>query len=376
MSPNFAVDAKRSLVAGILLLSSFVLPAAAQSPKPIFEQDLEPFGLQLKELSKDLYTPDLSTLAFLSDDLLLVAIHEPGACRPFRCAPGTASSEASLLLFSLSENKLIRQTHKPIALLYSSIQPTQNEHFLLPDGTGIELCSAEFLCSDTLPISGPMAVSPQGTRAVITDPKTHGQALIDTATLSVLKVFGPNDPFVLPGDNGLLLVRGKKVSLALAGEQERELDYEEEFDPKDARRMWTQVYARFLNDHEVMGYTEIPPHGFVDPRRNLRVEALDGKLLALLPDWRDFAASASGSRVWVHESGEPGLNLLGRISEKHLHDFVNVQVFDTDSGRRVFNLEWNPEPFVRTGAISPALSPAGRRLALVRKGVLQVYDIP
>jgi hypothetical protein len=45
------------------------------------------------------------------------------------------------------------------------------------------------------------------------------------------------------------------------------------------------------------------------------------------------------------------------------------------SGKSLFELHWDPRPHV--GVISvPALSPDGRRLAAIRHGFLEVFEIP
>ena len=57
------------------------------------------------------------------------------------------------------------------------------------------------------------------------------------------------------------------------------------------------------------------------------------------------------------------------------HDRAQVRVFEVATGKKVFDLKWDPRHY--NGAdIKPALSPSGRRVALVRLGKLLVYQIP
>jgi hypothetical protein len=260
MTRIFTVDVTTSLIAGLLIFFSLLFPNVARGQQPIFTQGLEPFGFQTKPPSKGADGRDLSSVSFLSDDLVLVAINKHK--RPISYPLHATSQPATLLLFSLGENKLIRQEQKQMALFDGPIQATQDAHFLLPDGTGLRLCSAEFQCSEAAPLPGPVFVSPRGTRAVVGGIKDltgyrgntpvytdNGQELVDTATLSVLQVFTPDDPFVLPGDNGLLLLKGTKVSGVPPGAKERELDIEEVYDPREVRPS-----VRFLNDHDVVGF--------------------------------------------------------------------------------------------------------------------------
>jgi hypothetical protein len=56
-------------------------------------------------------------------------------------------------------------------------------------------------------------------------------------------------------------------------------------------------------------------------------------------------------------------------------DFEKVRVFDASSGRVLFSLEQDPRPYVAASP-SPALSPDGRHIALIDRGILNVYRLP
>src|SRR5215831_7236388 len=248
MSRIFIVAAARSFIASLLIVCSLSLTGAAQDQKPIFAQDLEPFGFQTKPPSTVSESYDHSSVTFLSEDLVLVAINKRETYEEMSAPLETSSRLATLLLFRLDENKLIGQEQKRVATFNEPIQATQDGHFLLSDGTGVQLCSAELLCSARLPLAGPAFVSPKGTRAIIGGTKGQGQELIDTTTLDVLKVFAPNDPLMVPGDEGFLALKGTKISVMVPGQKDRELQIEE-LVAVSARGRPT---ARFLNGGTIL----------------------------------------------------------------------------------------------------------------------------
>jgi hypothetical protein len=55
-------------------------------------------------------------------------------------------------------------------------------------------------------------------------------------------------------------------------------------------------------------------------------------------------------------------------------NFERVTVLETDSGHLLFKLEWDPRPY-GGGLTDPALSPNGQRLAIIRNGSLEVFEI-
>lgn len=50
-----------------------------------------------------------------------------------------------------------------------------------------------------------------------------------------------------------------------------------------------------------------------------------------------------------------------------------VTVYDKQTGHELFALRWDPR---RGGTTRPALSPTGRRVALLRRGLLEVFEVP
>jgi hypothetical protein len=91
--------------------------------------------------------------------------------------------------------------------------------------------------------------------------------------------------------------------------------------------------------------------------------------------WRTgILPAASGTRFGIYEHGYTALNSLANlldIDEGRPQDFQRVRVIDISSGKEVYKLEWDPRPYLT----KPALSPSGHRLARVKAGILEVFQV-
>jgi hypothetical protein len=56
-------------------------------------------------------------------------------------------------------------------------------------------------------------------------------------------------------------------------------------------------------------------------------------------------------------------------------NFESISVMSTDSGAQVFELRWDPRPYMGT-PVTPVLSPDGHEVAVIRHGILEVYQVP
>jgi hypothetical protein len=56
-------------------------------------------------------------------------------------------------------------------------------------------------------------------------------------------------------------------------------------------------------------------------------------------------------------------------------DTESVEVVSDDSGKVVFDLHGSPRPYVVSLTV-PALSPDGHKLAIIRHGFLEVFEVP
>ncbi len=86
-------------------------------------------------------------------------------------------------------------------------------------------------------------------------------------------------------------------------------------------------------------------------------------------------ASTNGARTVTSELGSTIWNRIMHpldIDEPSPPNFRRITVYDNRSGKTVLSLHYNP----KNHSVGPALSPNGTKLAIVREGVLEVYDLP
>jgi len=108
------------------------------------------------------------------------------------------------------------------------------------------------------------------------------------------------------------------------------------------------------------------------------VMSVDGKQIRrykVAKAWRtSFLPATSGTRFGIYEHGYTALNSIINfldIDDGRPQDFQQVRVIDMLSGNEVSRLEWDPRPHL----IKPALSPSGHRVARVRAGILEVFQV-
>lgn len=347
----------------VLAASIFVSVAIAkpQHTKPFFRQDLRLFGFAADSHGGELIS--FTDINFLSDDLLLVTInnrsHEPVEYLFSDTPP------SKLLLFNASRKTLLKTTVMAVEKQLGSVRATRDGQFVLFNGSGLHLCSPELECGLPFATRGPLFVSPQGTRIVVGGNARSEQRLLDVASLKELDQFDWMNPSVIPGDAGLLVRRSNKLYVRLPEKQDQPLSF-------GGKGVWPE--ARFLNDNTVADLESL---------RSLAVAKVDGTIMYRVPvRARSFVAeletAASGSRFCFHEAGYTTLNSIINfldIDSGRPLNYESVQVLLIDSGKSLFELRWNPQPYA--GYLSaPALSPNGRRIAVIRHGFLEIFEVP
>ena len=64
------------------------------------------------------------------------------------------------------------------------------------------------------------------------------------------------------------------------------------------------------------------------------------------------------------------------VESDHKTRTVDIyRIFDTHSGKEIFHFEWDPRPYLGD-LVAPALSPSGHKLAVMRSGYLEVFELP
>lgn len=372
-----------------VMLVTFAVPGTAQKKtQPVFRQDLESFGYKFKR-SHD-WDVKFTNVIFLSEDLLLVSVKEitpeelhyknptPGVAvydNPFS-GPASPTSLSKLFLFSVGEGKLLRSADLPIRKARGAIQPGPNGTFFMLSAGGLQLCSSTFQCSPPKPTSWPLRVSPLGNK-IVTGGFRSEQQVLDGNTLSVLDTFKgasltakPPAPIVIPGDSGLMLASVSGVSVLTPGGKTVDMGF-----AGDAAE---PPVSRFLDNDKVVGITEVD-NSF---KGKVTVARVDGTVLHQIDMKANrlrvhLVTASSGLRFAVKEEYYTRFNSFWNLylDDNRDQDRLQIRVFDVASGKQVFDIGWDPRHY-HGFEILPALSPSGNRIAIVRNGQLEVYDIP
>lgn len=366
---------------GALTITMVGRGTAQDRKEPLFRQDLQFLGYKFKYGNEQLVNS--TDLAFLSEDLLLVSVREltreelhykvlPSGVALYDNPSGASTSPNSLStvsLFSVANKKMTRSARFPIRKIDHAVWPGTIGSFLMLSSYGLQRCTIDFVCTEPRSTDGPLYVSPKGTRAAIGGSQFTEQHLVDTESLAIVESFPPRSPKVTPGDVGYLLEESKTV-VRMPGQQDVNLGLVGSS---------TFPETRFLNDDKVIG---IKMHSVADG--TAAGVGVDGTVLYQIPvkdAWRGHThliACSCGSRFAVTELYYTRLNSLVNffdIGDTRGYNRARIRAFDVASGRQLFELSWDPREY-RGENILPAFSPSGRRLALVRKGQLQVYEIP
>lgn len=362
--------------AAFLLIAWAIAPAFAADSAAVDIKNLRPIFTRIliaqgdANDSKKLQTSSrMIDLAWLSDDLLLVAM------RSYPIAPVMPlqrdTPPGNLLLFDVNRGDLVGTASYGILNSPNSVQATRDGHFAILGEAGIRICSTDLSCGTSLPIpgSGPLAVSPKGTKILVGGNGQRERWLLDSAFLERVATF-PHDAHVIPGDDGyagrlpgqeglLLNHSGTTTAVHLVPTFDRQF-----------------VEEAFIDDETFLvcdGHTSLVSI----------VNGSEAYRLSIMPEYDGTVIKGAprANRFFLYQVGyrHKGLgNLfhdfpLGDESAKP-KNIASLRIFQTDSGKEQSNLEWDPRPNFGVG--SPfATSPDGSKFALVRHGALEVYLI-
>ncbi len=329
-------------------------------PEPFFREDLHPFGFLTEAHSRIVGNfPDIN---FLTDDLVLVSVNS----RVYGWVEESLSDQpvSKLLLFDASRRTLLNTAEMPVEKDVGSVRATRNGEFVLLNESGVRLCSRELQCGVPIATRGPLFVSPGGTRIAVGGNGQTQQKLLDGASLTELEHFSWTNPTIIPGDSALLIRQDNKLYMRLPEKPDQRL-------PFGGLGIWPE--ARFLNPNTIADF---------ESDKVLAVARTDGSIRFRVPvsarwDVTDISTTASGSRFCFHEAGYTRFNSILNfydIESSRPLNFESVNVLSTDSGKSLLKLRWDPRPYV--GYLStPALSPDGHRLAIIRNGFLEVFEV-
>lgn len=92
-------------------------------------------------------------------------------------------------------------------------------------------------------------------------------------------------------------------------------------------------------------------------------------------EWSSLVTASEGKRFALDQRGYSRLNRIGNLTDiKNVRppNLQIVTVHECTTGRKIFELRRNPRPW----SSKIALSPDGKRLALIHAGILKLFAIP
>lgn len=330
----------------------------------MFRQDLRQFGYPTDALGR--IVGNYTNVIFLSNDLVLVTVNtktygdeEPGADEFPSDQPNSR-----LLLFDVSQRRLVKEVELPVRKASESVASIGNEQFVLLSHAGLHVCSRDLECATPIETHGPLFVSPNGSMVVAGGRGQSEQTLFQTRPLKALAHFPVIAPKVIPGDNCLLVLAAGKLYVGSAQNPEERFLLDAE-----SSGIWPD--ARFLNADTVAA---------IQGDQYLALLKTDGSVLRRIDllkrvSLAEVSAAGNGSRFCLHQVGYTALrSAFAALHLEQTFNFERVNVMDVGSGKSFFKMTWDPQPYV--GNLSrPALSPDGHRLAIIRNGQLDVFSI-
>lgn len=348
------------LVAAIVVvaLANVIVRGRDAGPVPVFRQDLRPFGYVIKQNDSTVNHFDLN---FLTEDLLLISAN----VRVFTQSPEPlfAEGRGNLLLFDVARKSLIRRAELALAQDSNVVRAIRDGKFVALGLSGLRLCSSELTCGEPLATEGPIGVSPDGRMLIVGGNGQSVPQVLDSITFREIQSFPGKDAAQLEVSGSAVLVDGADLIRPGSGELRPEFV---SFAP----------FPRFLNEDLVGGFTE-RAH---EPKM-LVVQTLDGTVkykTTLETGWygTKIIPAKDGKRFCIDEIGYDRFSLPSLLGYGDVpYHFESVRVLDTETGKQLFELRWDPRPY--TGyMVMPAISPSGHRLAIQRHGFVEVFEVP
>ena len=330
---------------------------SSREPVPIFRQDLRAFGYVIKGNGSEVNYFDLN---FLSEDSLLMSAN--GRIFVHKAQPLNAEGHGDLLLFDVARNSLIRQAEETLASDSNAVGATRDGKFVALDLSGVRLCSSDLTCGAPLATKGPIKVSPDGRMLIAGGNGQTDKRVLDSSTFNEIERFR--------WDIGQLKVSGTAILV-------QGTDLVTNSDGKRETRMVSfAAHAEFLSEDLVAGFTERAR----EPKK-LVTQTLDGAVkyeTILESSWYEtkLIPALDGARFCIDEVGYNRFSLPDLLGYGDVpYHFERVRVLETETGKPVFELRWDPRPY--TGYMTtPAISPDGHRLAIARHGFVEVFKIP
>lgn len=287
----------RSAVVAIFVTGLFATSASGANTRhnPQRVWDLRQYGYSNE-------ARDYSTVGFLSENLLLVAINQAPDGSPHPLFEETP--DAILVLFDVSQEKPRKIAHMPISesVVSDAVRPALGGNFLVQSLSEVKLCSADLQCDRAYATKGPLWLSADRAKVVVGGNLMTKRVVLDSRTLAPI-----------PGE----------------------------------------YPARVVTDWQQSGRRDgsfVDSISSVDRTRLMRVETQQTR-------WSKIT------------------NPLGGLGSRP-YDRRIIRVYDTQTGRELLTLRWDPRHDWGGILRKPALSANGHRVALLRRGLVEVFEVP
>jgi hypothetical protein len=338
----------RALV-GLLFAASSLVAAQSQSPQPEFTFDIKPYGFVV-----DNAIQNNTTLGFASDDK--IGVHVDQCQIPTRC-------KNSLLIIGLPERKVL-----------NSIADFPYPVRFLPDGKFLYFTpgQVDLYSFDLQPIkSYPSSTLPHldfAARARLVHLAPDGLSIsipIDQES----EILSTMDLVPRQRVHGEIVALGtgrwfmKTRSSPVIDEQVYSSDKVTNF----RQIRWKECAADpfYLNLQLVLLRNCHSKLEMRDDNDRLRyaIKSRTGDM-EILPD---FAGDRFVTELYIEKTVD--------WSGTAQYQTILLRVFETESGKEIFHMEDHPSENEPTWSHYIALSPSGKRLAVIRNGVLRIYDL-
>ncbi len=311
---------------------------------------------------------DYTDLGFLSEDLVLISVNQRsfGSVEPLFAD----SPSSTVVVFDVKRGAVLATGKMSVAKMGESVQAVWGERFAVLDAKGLQVCDTALVCGPPIETPGPMFVSPSGKLVSVGGYGATQQKVFDSESLKQVAIFDRSLPGkivqqIIPGDGATLVDKLAKnsevVTIQRPGKQDARLNINSGGNFPELRFLNSESLACLDHDASEVVVTDMDAR----PIRRYKVEKT----------WRTgFLPTTSGTRFGIYEHGYTVLNSIVNfldIDEGRPLDFQRVRVIDMLSGKEVFRLEWDPRPHL----VKPALSPSGHRLARVRAGIVEVFQV-
>jgi len=243
---------------------------------------------------------DYSTVGFLSEDLLLIAINQAPKDSPHPLFEDTP--DAILVLFDIGKERPLRITHMSMCKSENAMTPVVGGDFLVLSLSEVRLCSADLHCDRAFATKGPLLLSSDRAKVVVGGNLMTERVILNSRTLA--PITGEDPAGVLPA--------------------------------------WQR--------------SSLPDGTFVDS-----ISTVDGARLM-----RVETRQTRWSKI---------TNPLAELGDRPFNSRI-VRVYGKHTGQELLSLQWDPRHDWGGVTRKPAISPTGHRVALLRRGVLEIFEVP